>query len=170
MFAKILTPMKKALLVLMLAAIVVSSNAQTRVGALLGYASKFSQPALGGNLEFFIDEKISLSPNLLLYFPESHNNKRWGYFEINFNGNYYFYSKDVFEFYGLGGLNYTHVRFKDKTFTDNSYVDGNLNLNLGGGINFKIGHGFLPFSEVRYVIGGTNQVVVVAGLRFTVGN
>jgi len=163
--------MKKiALALILLAVFGVTAKAQTRVAPMLGYATKYSQPALGGNAEFFIEDKISISPSMLLYFPESHQNSRWGYVEFNLNGNYYFYSKDVFEFYAIGGLNYSRVRYKDKINGDNSYSDDNINLNIGGGINFKVDTDLLPFSEIRYVLGGTDQAVIVAGVKFTIGN
>jgi outer membrane immunogenic protein len=171
---KIMPPdvlMKKFLLLSLFSITFFITQAQTRAGAMVAYGSKTTQIGLGGNLEFFLNDDISISPSLIVYFPESHNNIRDFWFETNLNGNYYFYTKDVFQFYGLAGLNYTFRNHKDKLIDNNSYSSGNLNLNLGGGVNFKFGDfpDLLPFSEIRYVIGSTNQAVVVAGVRFNVG-
>jgi outer membrane immunogenic protein len=164
--------MKKLLLIILVSLTFFASQAQSRAGAMLAYGSRAQQLGLGGNLEFFLTDDLSISPNMIIYFANSHNNMRDFWFEANLNANYYFYDYDVFEFYGSAGLNYTFRNHKDKVIDNNSYSAGNLNLNLGGGINFKFGDrpDLLPFSEIRYVLGTTNQVVLVAGVRFNIGS
>jgi outer membrane immunogenic protein len=142
-------------------------RANNRVGFFLATGSgDIDQVGIGGIAEFAIHDRITLSPNILLYFPESNAFYKWSFWEINFNGNYYFYNKDIFEFYGLAGLNYTRVKVKEKFGNENSRSDGEVGLNLGGGINFQIGKTFVPFSEVRLTIGEFDQFVISAGLKF----
>jgi outer membrane protein X len=143
-------------------------QAQTRLGVMAGYGGRFSSPALGGTGEFFVTDDISLSPSILHYFPVSRNNTTRTWLELNFDGHYYLYYQDIFQFYALGGLNYTAVRFKNKTDGSLSYTEGRLNVNLGGGINFDFGEDYMPFSEIKYTLGTNNQIVVVAGIKFTI--
>ena len=140
-------------------------NAKNRLGFFLAASSgDIDEIGLGGIGEFRIADKVTLSPQLILYFPEDRGGYDVNYFEINVNANYYFYNTDIFEFYGLGGLNLTRAHWDDDNGNDDS--DTELGLNLGGGINFEIGKSFVPFSELRFTIGDYDQFVISAGLKF----
>jgi outer membrane immunogenic protein len=143
-------------------------NTKNRVGFFLAAASgDIDEVGIGGIAEFKLAPKWSLSPQLIFYFPENRGGADVSFFELNVNANYYFYNHDVFEFYGLAGLNY--LRWKvDYGTVENS--DGEIGLNLGGGINFEVGKSFVPFSEVRLTIGEFDQFVISAGLKFNLGN
>lgn len=161
--------MKKIiLLTVVMIAWTYAGHGQTRLGLMGGYGGRFASPAIGGNAEFFITDDISLSPGILHYFPISRNNTTKTWLEINADGHYYLYYQDIFQFYALGGVNYTVLKFKDKEDSSLSYTEGNLNLNVGGGMNFDFGEDFYPFSEIKYTLGTNNQIVIVAGIKFTI--
>lgn len=162
------TNMKKIIfLTIVILASVVTIQAQTRLGVMGAYGGRFASPALGVNGEFFVTDDISLSPGILHYFPITRNNTTKTWLEVNFDGHYYLYYQDIFQFYALGGLNFTALKFKDKT-TDNLSYEGNLNVNFGGGVNFDFGEDFFPFSEIKYTLGTNNQLVIAAGIKFTI--
>jgi outer membrane immunogenic protein len=144
------------------------ARAQTGVKNRLGFfgalaSGEIDEVGFGGIGEFRVAPRVTISPQVTFFLPEDHGNHTASFLELNGNVNYYFYNKDIFEFYGLGGLNYTrrHLDFDD----GGDQYDGELGLNVGGGINFDVGP-VVPFSELRATIGDFNQVVVTAGLKF----
>jgi outer membrane protein X len=143
---------------LMLAGNVQAQQAvKNRLGFFLAAASgDIDEVGIGGVGEFKVANKVTISPQFVVYFPEDRGNANVNFFEVNVNANYYFYNKDIFEFYGFGGLNFTrwHVDYDNRDWDDNSDVE--IGLNLGGGIN----------SEIRATIGDFNQIVISGGLKF----
>jgi len=134
----------------------VLAQINTRVGPMLAFASgDIDETGLGVVAEFGIADKISIAPQFILYFPGNDVDL----FELNANANYYFFNKDVFELYGLGGLNFTRVSVGD--FSNNE-----IGLNLGIGTNFQIGKTFVPFAELRFTLGEYDQFVLGGGVKF----
>jgi outer membrane immunogenic protein len=139
------------------------SQIETRVGPMLSLASgDFDETGLGVVGEFGIAQKWSLAPQFILYFPGNNISL----FELNINANYYFFNQDVFELYGLTGLNFTRLSFKDRF--DNRTSNTEVGLNLGIGSNFQFGKTFVPFAEIRFTIGDYDQVVLGLGVKFNV--
>lgn len=148
-------------LTLLIGNTVFAQGAKTRAGFFLAAAmGDFDQLGVGGLGEFKVANKFTLSPQLLVYFPDDNVNV----LEVNFNGNYYFYSQDIFSFYGLGGLNFARASYNGPG--DNDWDDTEIGLNLGGGINFELGKTVVPFSELRFTIGDYDQFVISGGLKF----
>jgi outer membrane protein X len=139
-------------------------SAKNRVGFFLAFASgDIDEVGIAGIGEFKVAEKVSISPQLIFYFPEDRGVYDVSFLEVNVNANYYFYNQDIFEFYGLGGLNFTRVKV-DWDGGDDS--DTEVGLNLGAGINFELGKNVVPFSELRVTVGEFDQFVISAGLKF----
>ena len=94
------------------------------------------------------------------------------WFELNANANYYFVQDDQFDFYGLGGLNYSsvNVKYDDSAFGGYgaSASDGRMGLNLGVGGNLNTSGNIIPFAELKYVIIDGGQLVIAAGVRFNI--
>ena len=90
------------------------------------------------------------------------------WFEVNANANYYLLNQDNIGVYALGGLNYSSVKvsFDNAWLGSSSASDGRFGLNLGGGINFKLGGNIIPFAEIKYVIIDGGQLVAGAGAKF----
>ena len=147
------------------------SNAQTetRVGGFLAYGTEIENLGLGVNAEFSIMENLMVSPAFIYYFPKNESGISINWYEFNANANYYFLSEENMQFYGIGGLNYSHVKVSyDGPF--DSYLaevsDGRVGLNLGGGVNFNIGKNFMPFTELKYVIIDGGQLAIAGGVKF----
>jgi len=138
-------------------------SVKNRLGFFLAVASgDIDEVGIGGIGEFKVAPRVTISPQILFFLPEDRGNHTESFFELNGNVNYYFYNHDIFEFYGLGGLNYTR-RHRDFDNDGPNEYQGELGLNLGGGINFEVGRTFVPFSELRVTVGDFDQLVVTGG-------
>lgn len=143
---------------------------ETRIGGFLAYGTEIKNVGIGVNAEFPIIENLTISPGFIYYLPKKEYGIKVNWFEVNANANYYFISQDNMSVYGLGGLNYSSVKVSvDATWMGNySASDGRFGLNLGGGINFKIGGSLIPFAELKYVIIDGGQLVAGAGVKFNI--
>jgi outer membrane protein X len=166
--------MKKVFLITLILSLGVSvgneifaqESAKNRVGFFLAAASgDIDEIGIAGVGEFKVHEKVAISPQLIFYFPEDRGGVDVSFLEVNVNANYYFYNQDIFEFYGLGGLNYSRVKINYDN-NGNDYSDGEMGLNLGAGINFELGKNIVPFSELRVTVGDFDQFVISGGLKF----
>ena len=134
----------------------VYSQISNRVGPMLSLASgDIDETGIGVVAEFGVAQKVSIAPQFILYFPGNDVN----FFELNLNANYYFFNQDIFEFYGLGGLNFARI-------SNDNFSNSELGLNLGIGTNFEFGKKFIPFAELRFTIGDYDQLALGLGVKF----
>lgn len=91
---------------------------------------------------------------------------------VNFDGHYLLVEEDAINVYALAGLNLSTIRVK---FDDPTGIIGNfsestteIGFNAGGGIEFPL-ETLIPFAEVKYVISDFDQLVIMAGVRFPIG-
>lgn len=138
------------------------SVAQSRVGAQIGYGTEFKGLA-GINGEFFISQRLSLSPSAAFYVPQSFYNGAYeiSYWELNADAHFYFMKDEGV--YALGGLSFVQKKITSPDYDD--YSDGVVTINLGLGANFgkKKIH---PFFEFIYKGGWEEQFIVCGGVRF----
>ena len=139
----------------------VCAQISTRVGPMISFTGgDFDETGVGIVGEFGVAQKVSIAPQLIFYFPGNDVSL----FELNLNGNFYFYNKDVFELYGMGGLNFTRVGWEDAAGENDS--NSEIGLNLGIGTNFELGKKFVPFAEFRFTLGEYDQVALGLGVKF----
>ena len=153
------------LLMVLALATPVYSQIDNRVGPMISFTGgDFDETGLGVVGEFGVAQKVSIAPQFILYFPGNDVSL----FELNFNANYYFFNQDVFELYGLGGLNFARAGYKYTDINGDTQKDSNseLGLNLGIGTNFQFGKKFVPFAEFRFTIGDYSQVALGLGVKF----
>lgn len=153
-------------LVVIVAAFATPTYAQisNRVGPMLSLASgDVDETGIGIVAEFGVAQKIAIAPQFILYFPGNDQS----FFELNLNGNYYFFNQDVFELYGLGGLNFARYAYDGPA---GEFSNSELGLNLGIGTNFQVGKSFVPFAELRFTIGEYDQLALGLGVKFNLGN
>lgn len=147
-----------------------SAQTETRLGAMVVYGTEIENVGIGVNAEFPIMENLTISPGFIYYLPKEETGVDINWWELNGNANYYFLNEESFGFYGIAGLNYSHVSidFDGPTFGGSSMEtsDGRFGLNLGAGANFNIGGSITPFAEAKYVIIDGSQLVIGAGVRF----
>ena len=154
---------------------ILSTTAQdnTRIGGLIGYGSEIENLGFGINAEFPIAENLTIAPSFIYFLPNEESSiLKTTIFELNANANYYFITDDTFGVYGLAGINYTSVKVKVEDigfgFGDASSSDGKIGLNIGAGTNFNLGKSWMPFAELKYVLGDFDQLVLVAGIKFNI--
>ena len=147
-----------------------SAQQDTRIGVMLNFGTEVEAIGAGVNAEFPILENLSIAPAFIYYFPGDQYGGSLNWWEINGNANYYFVNNENLGFYGIGGLNYTHVSFDwgDESFGAIESSDGRFGLNLGAGANFNIGSNITPFAELKYVIIDGGQLVLGAGVKFSI--
>lgn len=147
-----------------------SAQTETNLGAMVTYGTEVENVGIGVDAEFPIIENLSLSPSFIYYLPKDDYGVSLNWWELNADANYYFVDNESIGFYGLGGLNYTHVSFDfDGSAWGGSSMessDGRFGLNLGAGANFNIGSSIVPFAEAKYVIIDGSQLVIAAGVKF----
>jgi outer membrane protein X len=148
-----------------------SAHAQVRVAPFLGYGNELGLWGLGGQVELLLNERLSITPVFMQYFPEDLDNApRRTAWEVNGNVNYYVINGEVGYLYGLAGVNYTHIKIRTRTaFTDEIENDNNVGLNFGLGSMVRINDLVLPFVEAKYTVGGYSQLSVMAGVKFQLG-
>ena len=126
-----------------------SSYSQARIGAGLGYGSEVSAGGILVNGEFFLNNKLAISPALLFYFEDL-----W---EANGNVNFVLNGNDAVLPYAIAGLNII-----------SSNGNSELGINAGIGANFDIGGKARPFGEAKYVLGEADQLVIMGGVKFPI--
>ncbi len=148
-----------------------ASVAQVRLAPFLAYGEGLNCWGLGAYAEMVIDDRLSFSPYFTQYFPESLNdNPRLSGWELNGNVNYYVVSGDVASLYGLAGLNYTNIRTRTSTPSENVVDnDGNFGFNFGIGTMVNIKDYLFPFVEGKYTAGGYSQAGLIIGVKFQLG-
>ncbi|MFD2696853.1 outer membrane protein [Mesonia sediminis] len=168
--------MKKQLFFLSLFTILVSSSLlaqkNTKIGAFMAYGSEIENLGLGLNAEFDLTEKLALSPSFIYYLPKDEYGFKANWWELNADAHYYFLQEEQINVYGLGGLNYSHIKVSYENAWgyggDYSASDGRFGLNLGGGINFNLNEKWLPFAEIKYVLIDDGQLVLGAGIKYVI--
>lgn len=150
-----------------------AQDIETRIGAMLAYGTEIENIGIGANAEFGITDELSISPSFIYYLPKDNGPINVTWFEFNANANYYFLQDEKFDFYGLGGLNYTHVNVKYDGAIEGlggsaNGGDGRVGLNLGGGANLNLGGNITPFAELKYVIIDGSQLVIAVGVKFNI--
>ena len=145
-----------------------SAQTDTRLGVMLAYGTEVENLGLGVNAEFPVMEDLTIAPSFVYYFPQGDyfgGDLNW--WELNANANYYLVDNENLGFYGLAGLNYSHISFDyDTAFGSVDSSDGEFGLNLGVGANFNLNSNITPFAEARYVIIDGSQLVIAAGVKF----
>lgn len=143
---------------------------QKRVGALLAYGSEIESLGIGLNAEFPAMENLTIAPSIIYYLPQKEFGISVNWLEVNANANYYFISDEKMSVYALGGINYSSISAStDGGLGMGSYKasEGRLGLNLGGGINIETGGNLIPFGELKYVLIQGGQLVIGAGIKYT---
>lgn len=161
--------MKKLLVTLSLVTVILfAAKAQTRVGGHLAYGTEIESLGIGALGEFFLNEKMAISPGLIFFFPKSEGPLKLTWWELNANFNYYFIPDGSVNLYGIAGLNFASLNVKyDGPGNDFSDSDSEIGLNLGIGTNFILQNDkVVPFGELKFVVGDADQVVLSFGAKF----
>ncbi|MCH7400799.1 porin family protein [Belliella kenyensis] len=139
-----------------------------RIGGQLIYGSNIESLGIGAIAELPVAAKMVISPSFSFYFPKDQGFFKQSAWELNGNLNYLFVEEEKLTFYGLGGLNYTSINVSSNMAGVGNFSSsaGRIGLNIGAGANFEIGMSFLPFAEIKYILGDFDRLVIGAGVKF----
>ena len=167
--------MKKTLLALffiVFAITTIQAQQPIRVGAFAGFGTKIERPAIGVIGEFGIMDKLTISPSFAYYFTEKNGFAKTSFFEFNANANYYFLTEGSFHVYGLAGLQVARssvsVNLGGLGIGNYGGSASKVGLNVGAGANMDLGSKIMPFAELKYTLGGAEQLGIFAGVKYSI--
>lgn len=148
-----------------------TAEAQTTLGGGIAYGTEIESIGIHADGQYFFKDNLAAAPSIMYYLPKdiaAGYNFKW--FEFNANANYYFNVDGGVKPYGLAGLNFAFVTVPSFNFLNGSELSGRtatkVGLNLGVGADFEVGN-ITPFGEIKYNLGGIDQLAIAAGVRFT---
>jgi hypothetical protein len=160
-----------------------SVNAQfTKVGGGIVFCSGYEyhhihtgNPGINLTAIYELNQPFHLSPGFTYMIP-----KKDDFFEgtrttsllmFDFDAHYVFNYLDRFEFYFLGGLNFTwlHSNYKGE-FPDvyPDYSNNAIGLNIGAGTYMKFSEQMDFFGEIKYIVSSYDQLIVTIGVLLNV--
>ena len=142
--------MKKTLLIIAFAIIAGTAFSQEikfGVGIALGGSTDFG---VHGRALYELQDKIDFVGGFTLYFPTGVTD--W---QISTDAHYKFAEEGDFIFYGLAGLNYSHVQVKGLS------GNGKLGFDIGAGTEYK-----KFFGELKFDTGFGGQAALTIGMYF----
>jgi opacity protein-like surface antigen len=134
------------------------------VGGQVSYGTEAEAIGVGIRYENALNSLFPSMPTLRavasfdLFFPGS--GVTW--WELNAGAVYGFSPTGSIMPYAGGGLNYTRISF-DNPFGGGNVSSGDVGLNLIGGAKLRAMGTIRPYVEVRYTLGGGEQLVLTAG-------
>lgn len=148
---------------------------QTYLGGQLAYPTEIESLGIGVKGGYGITDAIRAQATFD-YFLKKNNVSWW---DLNLDVHYLFPLGNNIKVYPLAGLTYLRGSVDGFTQTVNtpdvcvtvgsneSYSDGNLGLNLGGGFQYDLTDKLVLNAEVKFqIIKNTNQGVISAGLAY----
>lgn len=138
-----------------------TSFAQDRpfqVGVGLLYGSEIEELGIQANLNYPVLQNVELAPDISIYFADDESGID-NYWALNLNGHYFLSSQDMYNVYGLAGLNIATV---GNSFTDNSETEVGINVGIGSEYYMDA---FSIFGELKYVLSDFDQLVIGVGAR-----
>ncbi len=152
-----------------------AQKGQTYLGGQLAYPTEIESLGIGVKGGYGITDAIRAQATFD-YFLKKNNVSWW---DLNLDVHYLFPLGNNIKVYPLAGLTYLRgsvdgftqtVNTPDGTVTvgsNESYSDGNLGLNLGGGFQYDLTDKLVLNAEVKFqIIKNTNQGVISAGLAY----
>ncbi len=152
-----------------------AQKGQAYLGGQLAYPTEIESLGIGVKGGYGITDAIRAQATFD-YFLKKNNVSWW---DLNLDVHYLFPLGNNIKVYPLAGLTYLRgsvdgftqtVNTPDGTVTvgsNESYSDGNLGLNLGGGFQYDLTDKLVLNAEVKFqIIKNTNQGVISAGLAY----
>lgn len=152
-----------------------AQKGQTYLGGQLAYPTDIESLGIGVKGGYGITDAIRAQATFD-YFLKKNNVSWW---DLNLDVHYLFPLGNNIKVYPLAGLTYLRgsvdgvtqtVNTQDGSVTvgsNESYSDGNLGLNLGGGFQYDLTDKLVLNAEVKFqIIKNTNQGVISAGLAY----
>lgn len=120
------------------------------------YDTDIEELGLNFGVEYFITDKIAVSPNYSTFFVDG----PVSFSALNIDGRYYFINSPV-QAYGLFGF---ALRFIDVGLFDDT--DGGLNF--GGGVHVPLGGRFSIHSQLKYTTAYSGALTMLGGVAYRI--
>ena len=154
------------------------ASAQLWFGGGLVFGSEVENLGLQANGHLVVNEenKIRVGADITYFFSDKASSGdlevKTNIFAINVNGHYMLVDSDLLILYALAGLNFGFVNVEvsgpgsqfAELFDTN---DTEIGLNAGGGVEYTVPFGRI-YGEVKYVLGGFDQLVIGGGVRIPI--
>lgn len=133
------------------------------VGGGLAYGSKINNIGLNfrGDLKFY--KQWSITPHFNYFFNKKKGVLTTKWNAINIDGHYFFEIDRTLIFYPLFGVNFASLA---EEANDITFSNSEVGINLGFGLEYDFSRTLSGFSEIKYVIGDADQLVVTFGLLY----
>lgn len=165
--------MKKFLLLLAMAATMMTANAESgewAVGGQVVYGSKAKTAGIGLHVKNCLTDAIRLGLSSNYYFKHAGVNA----FDVNLEANYLFELGDKVRVYPLAGMvlgiwhaDGVNVSYGGMDFGVDGQTDSKFGANLGGGIDYLVNDHLGLNAEVKYqIISHASQVVFGIGASY----
>lgn len=140
-----------------------------KFGVGVAYDDAAETAGIQANATFRVSQKFGIAPSATFYFTDEDEGPYFdSYLALNLDGHYMLVTDPEYHIYALGGLNVTTYDRNDEFFDngpDDSETELGLNLGLGGEYHLD---NFSLFSDLKYVFGGFDRVVLAVGVRFPI--
>ncbi|SHF49871.1 hypothetical protein SAMN05443144_109102 [Fodinibius roseus] len=133
-------------------------SSDVKIGGGIAYGTEAEAIGVQIGAKYAFTPEISGAADFTYFFPDVID-----WWEINANGHYHFYAEEGTRVYGLAGLNYATLSYDMGSL--GSASDSEVGLNIGGGAEFAMDFADI-YTELKYVLGSTDQLGISAGLRF----
>ncbi len=154
------------------------ASAQLWFGGGLVFGAEIENIGLQANGHLVVNEenKLRIGADITYFFTDKASvddfELKTSVFTINVNGHYMLVNSDLIILYAIGGLNFAFVsveasgpasQFLDLVDTN----DTEIGLNIGGGLEYTVPFGRV-YGELKYVLGGFDQLVIGGGVRIPI--
>ena len=162
----------KAVIVVLFMLSLASPKAEAQIlhfGAGPVYGFGIEKMGLQVNGNYVYDENIRFAADFTYFFPRDLGlDITANLVALNLLGHYLLINQEAFLVYGLGGLNLAFSNVDNLNIPGVETTDTDLGLNLGGGVEVFQSFGRI-FAEFTFTIGGVDQGMLAAGVRFPIG-
>mgnify|MGYP003881448753 CR=1 FL=1 len=162
--------MKSQVLTVALAMLTMPLFAQINVGGGIAFGSEIENLGFTAKGTYSINEQWEGAASFTYFIPKSFGTIDWTLWALNLDGHYLKNVNEKFTIYPLAGLSIGGFTF-DNNFSFGG-VDGGktttteVGINLGGGAYLGISEKMKGYAEIKYIVGGFDQLVLNAGVLF----
>jgi len=173
--------MKKIKITVILLFITIGISAQFKLGGKLAYGTKIESLGIGAKAIYPINDKLTASGELNYFFRNTASSPFMGSsIDIETSTNLVTLNTDLhynllassFDFYALGGLNFSIVSTKSSSsvnsLSSTPFNQTFIGLNVGIGGSIPINRDLDLFSELKYIASDFNQLLFSAGVLYSI--
>lgn len=152
----------------------ITSQAQLSLGAGLAYGTGIDNLGITAKGQYAINETFDGAASFTFFLTgEDAPGVDLDVWEFNVDAHYLLSNTDKYSFYPIGGISIAGVKIDINTGIpgfDGSNTATEIGLNIGAGGTLKFSESLSGVGELKYVIGGFDQLVANVGILFTLNS